>query len=143
LGADSWLSRLLEDFTGEGPSNEAGLPRPLLELETAAAKARKQVISAPRKVLWLPLIGNDRASLPSDAPKSSIANVFRPVLAMASAKGWPVCLEATSPRARDIYEYLGFKVIEEIYVGVGRVGRDGRRIDGGPGIAMWAMAFGV
>jgi hypothetical protein len=137
------LRRKLEDFTGEAPPSEAGLPGPLLELETAAAKARKRVITAPRKVLWLPLIGNDRESLPSDAPKSSVANVFRPVLAMASAKGWPVCLEATSPRARDIYEYLGFEVIEEIYVGVGRVGRDGRRLENGPGIGMWAMAFGL
>jgi hypothetical protein len=133
--------RHLEDFTGEGPSPDGGLPRPLFELETAATKARKRVLSATQKILWLPLIGNDRASLSGGAPKASVADVFRPVLAMASSKGWPVCLEATSPRARDIYEHLGFNIIEEIRVGVGHVDGEGRRLESGPGIPMWAMVF--
>jgi hypothetical protein len=119
------------------------VPRALAELEHAAHKARKSVMSAPRKILHLLLIANDRASVVGQERAPSIGDVMRPVLAMASEQGWVVCLEATSPRSRDVYKYLGFEVVGELCIGAGRADSDGRRREGGPGIAMWAMVYGL
>jgi hypothetical protein len=118
------------------------MPAALVDLETAAAKARKRVLSAPRKILHLPLIANDRSSSSDDGQGASVSDIFRPMLAMAFEHGWPVCLEATSARARNIYEYLGFKVVEELRIGVGKVDPEGRRLQDGPGITIWAMVCG-
>jgi hypothetical protein len=136
------MYRQLEDFT-ENEEEEEHMPRVLAELDHAAHNARKRLISAPRKVVHLLLIANDRASVSGNERVPSIADVMRPMLAMASERGWPVCLEATSARSRDVYKYLGFEVIEEMRIGAGRVDGDGHRLEDGPGIAIWAMVYGL
>jgi len=58
---------------------------------------------------------------------------------MAREKGWPVVLESTSPRSRDVYTHLGFQMLEEIVVGKGKVDGEGRGREGGEGVKLWAM----
>jgi hypothetical protein len=58
---------------------------------------------------------------------------------MAKGKGWPVVLESTSPRSRDVYAHLGFDMLEEITVGKGKVDAEGRGKEGGEGVVLWAM----
>lgn len=136
-------TRHLEDLNEGGFKDDEHLPRVLNEMNAAADKARKRVLTPPRKVLHLVLIANDKASVPSDGRQASVGNVIRPMLQMASLHGWPVVLEATSPRSRDIYAHLGFTVAEELILGAGRLDRDARRIKGGSGISVWAMVYGL
>jgi hypothetical protein len=111
-------------------------------MNAAADKARKRILTAPRKVLHLVLIANDKASGSSDGRKASAGDVIRPMLEIATSHGWPVVLEATSPRSRDIYAHLGFKIAEEITLGAGRIDGLAHRLEGGSGISVWAMVFG-
>ncbi|KAJ5786219.1 Acyl-CoA N-acyltransferase [Penicillium pulvis] len=53
----------------------------------------------------------------------------------------PIWLEATSPGSRNLYLSLGFKEIEEIIVGKGKVAADATRQPGGPGIPIYAMVW--
>jgi hypothetical protein len=133
--------RQLEDLSvGELEADEH-LPRVLQEMNAKADKARKRVLAAPRKVLHLVLIANDKEEAATDGKKARASELIRPMVEMARSQGWPVVLEATSPRSRDIYARLGFKVAEEIHLGVGRIDSDARRLEGGPGVALWAMVF--
>jgi hypothetical protein len=68
--------------------------------------------------------------------------VVKPVLEMAEQRGWPVCLEATSPRSRDVYKYWGFKDLGEVKVGKGVVNGQGLKAGGGEGVSLWVMVRG-
>jgi hypothetical protein len=137
----------LEEHTKEH-EEDMNVPPAVAELNAAAYEARKRVLSASQKVLHLVLVGNDRSQYPQSPSSSSsspvsIKTLIRPVLALANKSGWPVCLEATSPRSRDVYAHLGFEVLEEMVLGRGKVDADGRGKDGGEGIKIWAMVCGA
>jgi hypothetical protein len=136
------VNRHLEDFPASPPPEDSHAPRVLAELERKVYPARRKVITPPRQVLHLLLIANDRKAA-AEGKDVSIRELVKPMLAMAKEKGWVVALEATSARARDVYQHLGFEVLEEVKVGVGEVDVDGRRVEGGRGVSMWAMVFGV
>lgn len=53
----------------------------------------------------------------------------------------PIWLEATTPGSRTVYEKLGFVVVEEITLGKGQAGPDGRTKKGGEGVKIWAMVW--
>lgn len=125
----------------EGPDEHG--PRVLRQLEGLFTKARGRVITPPRKVLHLLLVANDRASVSDEGPQPSIGAVVKPMLAMARERGWLACLEATSARSKDIYKYYGFEVIEKVHVGKGEVDSRGHRVEGGEGVSMWAMVYGL
>lgn len=137
------IDRKLEEFTGKDPEPDEHAPRVLRQLEGLFTKARGRVITPPRQVLHLLLVANDRASIPGDGPKPSIGAVVKPMLAMAKERGWLACLEATSAGARDVYKHYGFDVIEEIKVGKGEVDSRGHKVEGGEGVSMWAMVYGL
>ncbi|KAJ5919819.1 Acyl-CoA N-acyltransferase [Penicillium verhagenii] len=59
----------------------------------------------------------------------------------AQSENVPIWLEATSPGSRNMYLSLGFKEIEEIIVGKGKVAADATRQPGGPGIPIYAMVW--
>lgn len=88
----------------------------------------------------LVLIGNTRKS-PTDNAAGSVSDVIRPMLLMATEIGWPVCLEATSLRSRDIYAHLGFETVRELKLGVGHADESGRPVTGGNGVSVWLMIY--
>jgi hypothetical protein len=61
----------------------------------------------------------------------------------ARADQAPAWLEATSAQAVKLYEYYGFRVVEEINVGKGKVDSEGWPTpDGsGEGVTAWAMIY--
>lgn len=135
--------RKVVDFTGEDTGPDEHAPRVLRQLEGLFTKARGRVITPPRKVLHLLLVANDRASASDEGQKMSIGAVMKPMLAMAKERGWLSCLEATSSHARDVYKHFGFEIIEEVHVGKGEVDRSGHREEGGEGVSMWVMVYGL
>jgi hypothetical protein len=57
----------------------------------------------------------------------------------AQSEDIPAWLEATNEHARDIYIYLGFRVVEEVVLGEGRCDRLGNLVEGGEGVKLYAM----
>lgn len=57
------------------------------------------------------------------------------------SSGLPIWLEATTSHSRDIYARLGFQVVDEIVLGKGRAGPDGRTSKGGTGVPIWGMIW--
>ncbi|CAK1357968.1 unnamed protein product [Cercospora beticola] len=70
--------------------------------------------------------------------RSSLAVIW-----FATTSGWPLYLEATSPRSRDLFKRVGFKIVREIKVGVGQVDGEGVPSDGGEGVSLWVATFDV
>ena len=91
-------------------------------------------------MLHLILLGNDRAHPSNDQSRNAkVSGVIRPMLQVAKEKKWPVVLEATTAKSRDVYRHLGFEILEEITVGKGKIDREGRPKEGGEGCLLWSM----
>jgi hypothetical protein len=75
--------------------------------------------------------------------KGAIRAVMLPFLAKAREEGVPVWLEATYPHAVAVYEHYGFRICEEVAIGVGKVGADGWPKEGGEGVKAWGMLWDV
>ncbi|KAI4655252.1 uncharacterized protein J4E79_008318 [Alternaria viburni] len=133
--ASVWtLEEVTENYTEE-PHN----PPAVTELNSLAHHIRKRFIPPQTThMLHLVLLANDRTH-PSTSNPAKVSDLIRPVLDMAREKGWPVVLESTSPRSRDVYTHLGFQLLEEIVVGKGKVDGEGRGLEGGEGVKLWAM----
>ncbi|KIV84394.1 hypothetical protein PV11_00177 [Exophiala sideris] len=73
----------------------------------------------------------------------SINAVMLPFLQRAQAEHVPAWLEATTPQAVKVYEHFGFRVVEEIVIGKGRLDAQGwPSVDGkGEGVTAWAMIY--
>lgn len=113
----------------------------MTELNYLAHEARKPRIPPHCKgVLHLVLLANDR-SHPSNNPSrnAKVSDVLRPVIQMAQENAWTVVLEATSEKSRDIYQHLGFDLVDELTVGKGKADSEGRAKEGGEGCRVWAM----
>ena len=65
--------------------------------------------------------------------------LIEPYLQKASEEGVPAWLEATTKRSRDVYEYLGFKEVEQIQIGAGKADLDGNLKEGGEGLTIYCM----
>jgi len=69
----------------------------------------------------------------------AISAVVLPYLARAEQDQLSVWLEATSLDVVTLYQHFGFRVLEEITVGVGRVDGSGALKRGGEGVKAWLM----
>jgi len=69
----------------------------------------------------------------------AISAVVLPYLARAEQDQLSVWLEATSLDVVTLYQHFGFRVLEEITVGVGRVDGSGAPRKGGEGVKAWLM----
>src|ERR1700761_5086647 len=84
---------------------------------------------------YLFLIGRD----PYHVGKSGSPRLILPFIKKAKEDGAPLWLEATGEHSKNVYESLGFEVVEELKVGKGRCDRNGNLVNGGEGVSMWAM----
>lgn len=121
----SRASPLLKEFKS---MNEAAM-RKYLRTESLTGKA-----AAPFYRLNFIARNPDR---PAVAGAFSAAVV--PFMDRARDEGVPVWLEAASLRAAGIYEHFGFRMVEEMTVGVGEYGRDGLPKANGEGVTVYAM----
>ncbi|KAM7190199.1 hypothetical protein V8F20_009821 [Naviculisporaceae sp. PSN 640] len=53
----------------------------------------------------------------------------------------PLWLEASTEMSRDIYKRYGFKLVGEVTVGKGKVGKHGLPKQGGEGVTVWGMIW--
>ncbi|EXJ58169.1 hypothetical protein A1O7_05594 [Cladophialophora yegresii CBS 114405] len=71
----------------------------------------------------------------------SINAVITPFLERAKAENVPAWLEATSLQAVNVYLHFGFRIVETITVGIGKVNAAGWPADDGEGVTAWALIF--
>lgn len=123
-------------------------PGPLL------AEWRGKVMEAKKKYLSAPSSPTDASQIrpfyhlsflarnPS-APKvsGSIAAVIEPFLQRARDEGVPAWLEATTRQAATVYEHFGFRLVEEITIGVGSIDCQGWPKEDGEGVTAYAMIY--
>jgi hypothetical protein len=64
---------------------------------------------------------------------------MEPYIQKAAVEGVPVWIEATTRRSRDVYEFLGFKEVEQIVIGEERADSIGNVVEGGEGIVIYCM----
>jgi ribosomal protein S18 acetylase RimI-like enzyme len=77
-------------------------------------------------------------------PDSDVSGVARaliqPYLEKAAEEGLPAYLEATNEHAKNVYEHMGFKVVERVLVGKDLADERGNKVGkGGSGFYFWAM----
>lgn len=78
----------------------------------------------------------DMSSVPG-----AVSAVIVPFLDRARRENVPVWLEAATQKAVKIYEHYGFRIVEEIRVGVGEYDIDGSNKPGGRGVSVFAMIY--
>lgn len=79
---------------------------------------------------------------PDKPPVSgALTAVLKPYLDQAAAAGEPAWLEATNLQAVRIYKHFGFKLVEKIMVGEGKINPDGWPEEGGEGVSGYCMIF--
>ncbi|EMD97743.1 hypothetical protein COCHEDRAFT_1125574 [Bipolaris maydis C5] len=130
----------LEAITDE-PIISPHYPAAVIELNLVAHRTKKQHLPpSATHMLHLSLLGNYREHPSNDKSRNhKVSDVMRPVLKMAKEKGWPVVLEATSEKGRDVYKHFGMEVLAEHTFGQGKVGSDGKKKEGGEGVKIWVM----
>lgn len=78
--------------------------------------------------------------MPEGMPSVSTA-LIAPGKRWAQHDNVPVWLEATTEKSRNIYAALGFAIVVEFRVGIGRVDESGKPCKGGEGVRFWAMVY--
>ena len=98
---------------------------------------RKKVTFSGEERYWqLSLMARE----PGRKEKGVVRAVMEWGLERARREGCRVWVEAGSGRARDVYGWFGFRVVEELRIGRGVFDGEGRRREGGEGVGTWLMA---
>lgn len=82
-----------------------------------------------------------RNPLQTENVKGAISAVVKPWLERAEKEGVPVWLEATYSHAVEVYQHYGFRLVEEIRIGVGKRNALGWPEDGGEGVCGYGMIY--
>jgi len=75
------------------------------------------------------------------AVKGAISAVLKPYLDQAVSQGVPAWLEATNLHAVGVYKHMGFRLLEAVTIGKGKIGTDGWPKEGGDGVTAYIMIF--
>jgi GNAT superfamily N-acetyltransferase len=115
------------------------LKRILLDHSVAVKRAKEKAFT--RKELsqywYLFIIGTD----PERQRQGLGGALLEYMKARARSDGRPLWLEASNPSARVLYLKHGFEEVEEIILGIGKVGLDGRAKKDGEGVKTWGMVW--
>ena len=90
-------------------------------------------------VLYYSFLFSERKQTSNLHFTGAVRAIMDTYLNKAKEEGLPVWLESTNIHARDVYLHLGFKVVEEVWLAVGKADKFGNRIEGGEGIIIYAM----
>ncbi|EXJ80278.1 hypothetical protein A1O1_08420 [Capronia coronata CBS 617.96] len=118
--------------------SDTPIPEGAVEYREKFGQIKKKYLG-DRLYWYLNLIGR----APGRTEKGAIRNLVEPFLRKAKDQNLPVWLEATNEHARDVYIHLGFRVVEEVRIGVGVVNAEGWAEPGGEGVLNWGMVAGL
>lgn len=81
------------------------------------------------------------ATHPSARGQGLCSQIIRHYQTLAAKENMPIWLEATTARSRAVYAKEGFELVGEVVLGKGKVGEDGLKKKGGPGVTAWGMVW--
>jgi len=116
----------------ESQLDEMAVKKPVLaQFQRDVHAARMACLGEGQRYWNLSLMARD----PNRKDKGAVRAVIERYVARARAEGLPVWLVAANPRARDVYGYFGFRVVETIHL----YAKDRREGDGQEGVLTWCM----
>ncbi|KAF1811986.1 hypothetical protein P152DRAFT_474223 [Eremomyces bilateralis CBS 781.70] len=111
--------------------------RMISEFPSAVGPAKKKGLGNQKDFYYLFFIATD----PDHQGQGLASAIIRVLQERAGKEGLPIWLEATTTKSRDTYQRLGFKEVEEVRAGKGKVNADGIREKDGKGVPLWAMIW--
>lgn len=111
--------------------------RMLLEYEPQTEAMKAKALRKGEKYYYVFFIGT-RENAQSQGLASELIRYHQDVVRKS---GLPIWLEATTARSRDLYARLGFEVVDDVVLGKGKVGPDGKAREGGEGVPVWGMIW--
>ena len=117
------------------PSKLAQTSLTLEDFISRSDAAREKHIGVNMPYYYLSLMARD----PGNRTKGAVRAVLEPFIAEARSEGMPIWLEAGIERARVVYEYFGFRVVDMIVSGRGKYNINGEPEEGGEGVPTWLM----
>ncbi|EXJ90351.1 hypothetical protein A1O1_03450 [Capronia coronata CBS 617.96] len=129
----------------EASSSTASTPSTASETNSASDLETETLPSSTKELPLRPFYHLSFLARNPSVPRvqGSLNAVISPYLERARAEHVPAWLEATSRQASKLYEHYGFRVVEEIVVGKGKVDSEGWPTpdDQGEGVTAWAMIY--
>ncbi len=107
----------------------------LADFSCRSDAARKKHLGVNVPYWYLSLMARE----PGNTTKGAVRAVLEPFISKAKAEGLPIWLEAGIERARDVYKYFGFRVVDMIVSGRGLYNVEGEPQEGGEGVPTWLM----
>ena len=109
----------------------------LQEYTPLSDACKKKALKKGEKYYYVFFIGTKE----EERGKGLCGTIMKQWQGEASKEGKAIVLEATTENSRRLYERLGWKVVDEIVLGKGKVGSDGLRKEGGDGVKIWGMIW--
>jgi len=114
-----------------------GCRRMLLEFGPQSDDAKAKGLKNGEKYYYLFFIATKKEK----RGKGLSTALIKRYQAIATEKGTPIWLEATTSYSRDIYKKIGFEIVSEMVLGKGKAAPDGTSMVGGEGVKVWAMLW--
>ncbi|OQE13201.1 hypothetical protein PENFLA_c052G02783 [Penicillium flavigenum] len=114
-----------------------GVKRLWTEFSGMTDNAKKNGLRGQTQYYYVFSIGTEREHCGKGLAKAIIQEHQK----TARAANLPIWLEATTAGSRALYLSMGFKEVEEIRLGKGKVATDASIQPHGPGVTLWAMVW--
>lgn len=114
----------------------AAIRKMLFEFGTKTDKAKAKHLKVKR-YYYLFFI----AVSPNHQRKGYASTLLKSLQGRAAKENLPIWLEASTEGSMQVYAKNGFKTVDTLFIGKGKVGADGRRKANGEGVQLWAMVW--
>jgi GNAT superfamily N-acetyltransferase len=111
--------------------------RMLVEYTPLADAAKAKGLKGRKQYFYVFFLGTH----PDARQKGLASAIMREYQARAAKEGVPLWLEATTAYSMRLYERLGFRIVDEMVLGKGKVDADGLECKGGEGVKIWGMIW--
>ncbi|KAJ5170083.1 Acyl-CoA N-acyltransferase [Penicillium coprophilum] len=115
----------------------AGVKRLWFEFSAMTDNAKRNGLRGQTQYYYIFSIGTEHEHRGKGLAKA----IMRDHQQTAQAANLPIWLEATTAGSRALYLSMGFKEVEEICLGKGKVAADASLQSDGPGVSLWAMVW--
>lgn len=129
LGPHQWDTPAAPSQASSGPSGD---PYP--------SDFNKDPQTEIRTFFHLALLVRD-TSAPREETEKAVKEAISVYLDKARSDDVPIFLEASSPESKEDFTKYGFKTVDEVAVGQGKVDRRGWPSTGGEGVKVWGMIY--
>ncbi len=109
----------------------------LMEFAPLADAMKEKGLKGRKRYFYVFFLGTD----PEMRGRGYCSALVREYQARAERERVPLWLEATTAYSMRLYERLGFRIVDEVVLGKGKVGPDGSECKGGEGVKIWGMIW--